>query len=31
MVDGVGEPSGRYVVRVWFGESFHPREESPNS
>lgn len=23
----VVEPSGRYVFRVWFGESFHPREE----
>lgn len=21
------EPSGRYVFRVWFGESFHPRED----
>ncbi|MEW6581938.1 MAG: DUF4265 domain-containing protein [Actinomycetota bacterium] len=24
---GVAEPSGRSVFRVWFGESFHPREE----
>jgi hypothetical protein len=23
----VAEPSGRYVFRVWFGESFHPRDE----
>lgn len=22
----VVKPSGRYVFRVWFGESFHPRE-----
>ncbi len=23
----VVEPSGRFVFRAWFGESFHPREE----
>lgn len=23
----VSQSSGRYVFRVWFGESFHPREE----
>ncbi len=23
----VVQPSGRYVFRVWFGESFHPRDE----
>ena len=23
----VVEPSGRFVFRVWFGESFHPRQE----
>lgn len=27
VVDKVVEPSGRYVFRVWFGQSFHPREE----
>lgn len=27
VVDKVIEPSGRYVFRVWFGESFHPRDE----
>lgn len=27
MVTKVVEPSGRYVFRVWFGESFHPRDE----
>ena len=27
MVTQVVEPSGRYVFRVWFGESFHPRDE----
>src|ERR1700738_4749295 len=27
VVKGVVEPAGRYVFRVWFGESFHPREE----
>lgn len=27
VVDKVVEPSGRYVFRVWFGESFHPRDE----
>ena len=26
-VTRVVEPSGRVVFRVWFGESFHPREE----
>lgn len=25
--DRVVEPSGRFVFRVWFGESFHPRDE----
>lgn len=27
VLDRVVEPSGRYVFRVWFGESFHPRDE----
>jgi hypothetical protein len=27
VVDNVVLPSGRYVFRVWFGESFYPREE----
>lgn len=27
LVRRVVRPSGRYVFRVWFGESFHPREE----
>jgi hypothetical protein len=27
VVDSVVRPSGRYVFRVWFGESFHPREQ----
>ena len=27
VLDRVVSPSGRYVFRVWFGESFHPREE----
>lgn len=27
VVDRVVERSGRYVFRVWFGESFHPRNE----
>lgn len=27
VVKRVVEPSGRYVYRVWFGESFHPRDE----
>jgi hypothetical protein len=27
VVDRVVEPSGRYVFRVWFGQSFHPRDE----
>lgn len=27
VVQRVVEPSGRYVFRVWFGESFHPRDE----
>lgn len=27
VVKGVIEPSGRYVFRVWFGESFQPRGE----
>jgi hypothetical protein len=27
VVDKVVEPSGRYVFRVWFGQSFHPRDE----
>lgn len=27
IVERVVEPSGRYVFRVWFGESFHPRDE----
>jgi hypothetical protein len=24
---GVVEPSGRFVFRAWFGDSFHPRQE----
>jgi hypothetical protein len=27
VVDKVFQPSGRYVFRVWFGESFQPRDE----
>lgn len=27
VVEKVVEPSGRYVFRVWFGESFQPRDE----
>ena len=27
IVSEVVQPSGRYVFRVWFGESFHPRDE----
>jgi Domain of unknown function (DUF4265) len=27
VVARVVEPSGRYVFRVWFGESSHPRDE----
>ena len=27
VVNGVAEASGRYVFRVWFGESFNPRDE----
>jgi hypothetical protein len=27
VVHRVVDPSGRYVFRVWFGESFHPRDE----
>src|SRR5205807_8144309 len=27
VVQRVVESSGRYVFRVWFGESFHPRDE----
>jgi hypothetical protein len=27
VVDRVVEPSGRYVFRVWFGQSFYPRDE----
>lgn len=27
VMKGVVEPSGRYVFRVWFGESFQPRDE----
>jgi uncharacterized protein DUF4265 len=27
MVDRVVEPSGRYVLRVWFGDSSYPRDE----
>jgi hypothetical protein len=27
VVKEVVKPSGRYVFRVWFGESFHPRDE----
>jgi Domain of unknown function (DUF4265) len=27
VVAGVAEPSGRYVFRVWFGDSFIPRDE----
>lgn len=27
VVDKVVESSGRFVFRVWFGESFHPRDE----
>lgn len=28
LVRRVVRPSGRYVFRVWFGESFYPREEA---
>lgn len=27
LVRSVVKPSGRFVFRVWFGESFHPRDE----
>lgn len=27
MVSRVSKPSGRFVFRAWFGESFHPRDE----
>jgi hypothetical protein len=27
VVESVAAPSGRYVFRVWFGQSFHPRDE----
>jgi hypothetical protein len=27
VVEKVAEPSGRYVFRVWFGDSFQPRDE----
>lgn len=27
LIRRVSKPSGRYVFRVWFGESFHPRDE----
>lgn len=27
VVEKVVQPSGRYVFRVWFGESFQPRDE----
>ncbi len=27
VVDRVVRPSGRYTFRVWFGDSFHPRDE----
>lgn len=27
MVAKVVQPSGRYVFRVWFGQSFQPRDE----
>jgi len=27
LVDRVVEPSGRYVFRVWLGQSFYPRDE----
>jgi Domain of unknown function (DUF4265) len=27
VLDKVTEPSGRYVFRVWFGESFYPRQD----
>lgn len=27
VVDAVVSASGRYVFRVWFGDSFHPRDE----
>jgi len=27
VIKRVVEPSGRYVFRLWFGESFHPRDE----
>jgi len=27
IIQRVVKPSGRYVFRVWFGESFHPRDE----
>lgn len=30
VVDKVIQPSGRYVFRVWFGESFQPRDEVAN-
>lgn len=26
VLERVVRPSGRYVFRIWFGESFHPRE-----
>ena len=28
VLEKVIEPSGRYVFRVWFGETFHPRSET---
>jgi hypothetical protein len=27
VLEKVVKPSGRYVFRVWFGDSFHPRDE----
>jgi hypothetical protein len=27
LVDRVVEPSGRFVFRVWFGQSFYPRDQ----
>jgi hypothetical protein len=27
VIHKVVEPSGRFVFRVWFGASFHPRDE----
>jgi len=30
LVSRVVQPSGRYVFRIWFGESFQPRDEVVN-